>query len=236
MADQTPTETKTQAPEDTKSRVRRMTMAQKKMLSASHAHVPYLRLGRTSFGRVIRVIDANTLRVNVPFRQQPFQVVVRLANTCVPQFSSRDQRPTKEEGHDEGEQTHPVDPVSQAAHDAKYATIKKIAGQFVFMKILSQDRRQRYLVEMYRVNQGYPDETKSVNQELLEDGIATPFASYHSSTHHTYSHPVPLPFHPVYSHPVPEVPESHQEALVPGDSYVEEAEAMVSSEVPVSTE
>lgn len=158
------------------SRRRRMTRAQRDALSTSDRTAPRLSLGRTSFGRVIQVKDGNTLEVNVPFRQGVFKVVVRLRDISVAQF-----RPSRHRSQEER------DAEIERAKVAKQKTISKVGGRFVFMHIRGQDRHHRYLVTLYLtctrrgdvdgLEPGEPIMDQSINDWLIDQGVATPFVS-----------------------------------------------------------
>jgi endonuclease YncB( thermonuclease family) len=144
---------------------RRMTLDQRDRLSKATKRTRYLRLGRTSFGRVVYVIDGNTVEVVVPFFKHVFKVIVRLSDTSVPSM-----RPSAS--------LSPEDRAAaiNEARKAQSHLIKILAGRYVFLDISGVDLRSRYLAKVYKVQRGIPLYTEpTYNDEMVASGFAAEF-------------------------------------------------------------
>ena len=178
---ETSTETygRTDGHEDTTTeRQRRMTIAQRNLLAQGNRDIPYPDVGASAFIKVVGIdpTNPNTFYFVYPFNGQLFQAMGRLHGTSPLTDPTEDGSVTKA--------------ARQAAHD-------KMCGKgiFLFARNKGRDGQNRYLLEVYHTNQGWPlggvdgATDPSINDTLKAEGHLNGFAHPSGGHSHPTTHP-----------------------------------------------
>ena len=154
-----------------------MTIAQRNLLAQGNRDDPYPYVGASAFIKVVGIDSANpnTFFFVYPFNGQLFQAQGRLHNTSILADPTEDGSVTAA--------------ARQAAHD-------KMCGKGIFLFALNKGRdgQERYLLEVYHTDQGWPlgglegKTDPSVNDTLKSEGHLNSFAhpAPRSGTSHPY--------------------------------------------------